>query len=722
MHPNQRQSSLSNTLDRDILQIVRKLEDDLAEAQSTSRLDIITVYEYIRRSNSSLNRKNKRILEASIERVLDVLDHHHQQDQSDLSEIPEPNPVASRNSVNESIARAMTRHNHNGAASHAAQKRDVIPAEEPPAAKRRKQSKKDLIQPPPPGTSFDELGAIEPIIGQLTDLIAAPMLFPEQLKALGGRITSGVLLHGPPGCGKTAIANSFAAELGVSFMPISAPSIVSGMSGESEKKLRECFDEAMRMAPCIMFIDEIDVIAPKRDSTQQGMEKRIVAQLLTCFDKLAQEQSGERVSVIAATNRPDSLDPALRRAGRFDTEIAVGVPNEQGREAILLAKTRHIVMAENVSLKTLANRTPGYVGADLNNLVNSAATCAFKRFVDSKVRSLPEEAPDAMAIDNTQRSRSKLVDLRNMVKHPDLKGVSALDLPCSVSTDDFMVALTTIQPSITREGFATIPVTTWDKIGGHENLRRELHQSIVAPIANPGPFRELKVATSAGVLLWGPPGCGKTLIAKAVANESGAQFIKVGGTQLLSKWVGDSEKAVNQIFTRAKASAPCVVFFDEIDALVPARGTTSDSNDYMARVVNTMLTELDGVNDRAGVYVVAATNRPELLDPAMLRPGRLGKRLYVGLPTSIERADILGKLISGLPIAVNTLQLAEDTEGYSGADLMSLVNAAKLVTIYHARNEVVESDFLAAMGTVGKSVSDTQLGKFHALLKKTDWR
>lgn len=584
-----------------------------------------------------------------------------------------------------------------------------------PKLKRRKgerESKKDVDRSPPTDISLENLGGVDMVIEELNELVAMPMLYPELYIQTGIQPPRGVLLHGPPGCGKTMIANAFAAEIGVSYIPLSAPSLVAGMSGESEKKIREIFDEAKRMAPCLVFIDEIDVIMGKRESAQREMEKRIVAQMLTCMDDMALEKTGGKpVIIIAATNRPDSLDPALRRAGRFNKEINLGVPNEQAREKILRALTQRLKLPDCFDYRSLAKLTPGFVGADLNDVVSVAGTEAMKRMMAV----LKQRNANAMDIDSVSSTDvvPPLLTLRSLIAHAG----ESLPLPendLSITYIDFLTAVPKVQPSAKREGFATIPDTTWAHIGALREVRDQLEMAIVEPIKRPESFARVGITAPAGVLLWGPPGCGKTLLAKAVANESKANFISIKGPELLNKYVGESERAVRQVFERARSSVPCILFFDELDALVPKR---EDSlSEASSKVVNTLLTELDGLSNRAGIYVVAATNRPDMIDPAMLRPGRLGTSVYVDLPTADERVEILKAIIKKALPDVTLAQMegleevARDPRaaGYSGADLGNLHLAAAVATL---KREAVEELEVAA---------GTRLQVLHGV-QRTDW-
>ena len=597
-----------------------------------------------------------------------------------------------------------------------------------PRPKRRKgdrEGRKEIDRSPPTDISLESLGGVDTVIEELNELVAMPMLYPDLYIQTGIQPPRGVLLHGPPGCGKTMIANAFAAEIGVSYIPLSAPSLVAGMSGESEKKIRDIFDEAKRMAPCLVFIDEIDVIMGKRESAQREMEKRIVAQMLTCMDDMALEKTGGKpVIIIAATNRPDSLDPALRRAGRFNKEINLGVPNEQAREKILRALTQRLNLPESFDYRSLAKLTPGFVGADLNDVVSVAGTEAMKRMMAV----LKQRSTTAMDIDSVSSSTGvapPLLTLRSLISHAG-ESVSLPEDDLAITYADFLTAVPKVQPSAKREGFATIPDTTWAHIGALHEVRDQLEMAIVEPIKRPESFARVGITAPAGVLLWGPPGCGKTLLAKAVANESKANFISIKGPELLNKYVGESERAVRQVFERARSSIPCILFFDELDALVPKR---EDSlSEASSKVVNTLLTELDGLSNRAGIYVVAATNRPDMIDPAMLRPGRLGTSVYVDLPTANERVEILKAIIKrALPDATkaqidNLEEVAKDprAEGYSGADLGNLHMAAAVATLKREaqeEKEVAAGTRLQVLHGVQKIDWEVALGKVKASVK-----
>ncbi|CCM04672.1 uncharacterized protein FIBRA_06858 [Fibroporia radiculosa] len=623
----------------------------------------------------------------------------------------------------------------------------------------------------PPSTRLSDLGGVDTCIEKMMELVAMPLCHPEIYIHTGVQPPRGVLLHGPPGCGKTLLANAIAGELGVPFINISAPSIVSGMSGESEKTLRDTFEEAKRVAPCLLFIDEIDAITPKRESAQREMERRIVAQFLTCMDDMSWDKTDNKpIVVIGATNRPDSLDAALRRAGRFDHEIGMGVPDDEARAQILRVLCSKLRLEGDFNYITLAKATPGYVGADLTALTGAAGIIAVKRIfkeISDGTLVLPDniefqhtDGDASMAVDSpqptppfptkhvpfstfdvsTHTAASSIVHF--LRAHPDPLTEAQL-APLCITFADFTLALKQVQPSAKREGFATVPDVTWTDVGALHGTREELHMAIVQPIRRPELFSAVGIEAACGVLLWGPPGCGKTLLAKAVANESRANFISVKGPELLNKYVGESERAVRQVFSRARASSPCVIFFDELDALVPRRDDSLSESS--ARVVNTLLTELDGLDARKSVYVIAATNRPDMIDPAMCRPGRLDKLLYVDLPLPDERAEIVRTLTRKVPLGdVAATQQAvealarERCDGYSGADLAALVREAGVIALKRTlgmldaveddttregiqpevRVEVQVADFIAALQKVQPSVSSAQRRKYEVLRSK----
>nr|XP_015218224.1 PREDICTED: nuclear valosin-containing protein-like [Lepisosteus oculatus] len=486
-------------------------------------------------------------------------------------------------------------------------------------------------------------------------------------------------------------------ELELPLLKVSAPELVSGVSGESEQKLRDLFDQAVSSAPCILFIDEIDAITPKREVASKDMERRIVAQLLTCMDDLGSLSVPAQVLVIGATNRPDSLDPALRRAGRFDKEICLGIPDEGARLRILQTLCRKLRLPEAFDLQALAHLTPGYVGADLMALCREAAMTAINRIL---IEMQDGDKPTQEAEGQGQADGSCTEGASVQPQHKDmsaeaelcrllalLKSDSVLSEEqlgqLTIEMDDFRASLSSVQPSAKREGFATVPDVTWADIGALQDVREELTMAILAPVRNPEQFRALGLSAPAGVLLAGPPGCGKTLLAKAVANESGLNFISVKGPELLNMYVGESERAVRQVFQRGRNSAPCVIFFDEIDALCPRR--SDHESGASVRVVNQLLTEMDGLEARKQVFIMAATNRPDIIDPAVLRPGRLDKTLYVGLPPAADRLAILQTITKGgkrplLEEDVSLEEIASDErcDCFTGADLSALVREASI--------------------------------------------
>eukprot|EP00887_Chlorella_sp_A99_P002097 scaffold21.g2097.t1 len=576
----------------------------------------------------------------------------------------------------------------------------------------------------PRAVTYADLGGIEGVLDDIRELIEYPLKHPEVYGWLGVEPPRGVLLHGPPGCGKTALANAIANECGVPFLRVSAPEVVSGMSGESEAKIRQLFQEAAANAPCIVFIDEIDAIAPKREQAQREMERRIVAQMLTCLDDLsslfprgdAQQQGegeqggavadsagvlleGKHVVVIGATNRPDALDAALRRAGRFDREISLGIPSEAARCKILQVLSRRLRLAGDFDFQAVAKRTPGFVGADLQALMKEAAALAVKRIFGQleAAEAAGAGAAGVQAVEQHEAAGQEAAQVEEAVPEglaPQRGGPAAATPPAgrlgrgplsaselvglAVTMADFEAAISKVQPSVRREGFTTTPDVTWDDVGSLGEVREELSFAITQPIAHPALFEAMGLAAATGVLLFGPPGCGKTLVAKAVAAESGANFISIKGPELLNKYVGESERAVRQLFSRARAAAPCVLFFDEMDALAPRRG--SDVAQSSERVVNQLLTEMDGIDGRQGVYLVAATNRPDMIDPALLRPGRLDKILYVPLPPPDGRA-----LTRGAPLAegvdLQAVGSSQRLTGFSGADLAALVREACVMAL-----------------------------------------
>jgi len=494
-----------------------------------------------------------------------------------------------------------------------------------------------------PQVSYEDIGGLKDEIQKVREMIELPLRHPEIFEKLGVEAPKGVLLYGPPGTGKTLLAKAVANESNAHFISISGPEIMSKFYGESEARLREIFKEAKEKAPSIIFIDEIDSIAPKREEVTGEVERRVVSQLLSLMDGL---EARGKVIVIAATNRPNALDPALRRPGRFDREIEIKVPDKKGRLEILQIHTRHMPLAPDVDLEKLASVTHGFVGADLEYLCKEAAMKALRRVLPS-LKLDEEKIPPEV--------------LNNLV----------------VTMEDFENALKEITPSAMREVYLETPDVRWEDIGGLESVKRELMEAVEWPLKYPELYKKLGYQMPKGILLYGPSGTGKTLLAKAVATESEANFISVRGPELLSKWVGESERGIREVFRRARQAAPCIIFFDEIDAIAPVRGLGGDSM-VTERVVSQLLTELDGIQPLSGVVVLAATNRIDMLDPALLRAGRFDKLLYVPLPDRAARLQILQIHTRGKPLKedVDLGRIADMTEGFSGADLAAVVNTA----------------------------------------------
>ncbi|NXJ25458.1 NVL protein, partial [Dicrurus megarhynchus] len=540
-----------------------------------------------------------------------------------------------------------------------------------------------------PSVKFEDVGGNDETLKEICKMLLH-IRHPEVYNHLGVVPPRGFLLHGPPGCGKTLLAQAIAGELELPMLKVAATEIVSGVSGESEQKLRELFEQAVSSAPCVLFIDEIDAITPKREVASKDMERRIVAQFLTCMDDLNNVAATTQVLVIGATNRPDSLDPALRRAGRFDREICLGIPDEGAREKILQTLCRKLKLPESFEFRHLARLTPGYVGADLMALCREAAMCTVNRvLMTSEEQSRKHTHSGGSTAEGSMGIGTDILDelqrLLDLLKEQDPLPEEQLQKLC-IEMNDFIVALSSVQPSAKREGFVTIPDVTWADIGALEDIREELTMAILAPVRNPEQFKALGLTTPAGVLLAGPPGCGKTLLAKAVANESGLNFISVKGPELLNMYVGESERAVRQVFQRARNSAPCVIFFDEVDALCPRRSDREVR--ASVRVVNQLLTEMDGLENRQQVFIMAATNRPDIIDPAILRPGRLDKTLYVGLPPPEDRLAILKTITKDgtrppldSDVSLEEIAYSQHCDCYTGADLSALVREASICAL-----------------------------------------
>lgn len=680
--------------------------------------DVDSLYTAIQRSNSSIKRKPKKVLQQSIERCLDF--RGVAEDSGDDSEAAleketiaaAPNADLMNRSLRANLSSGPSRPPSPPPTDDVTKKRRAANGEALP--KRQKTEKVSVT--PPGDISLYDIGGIEDVLNQLKELLVLPLLRPRKYIETNVSVPRGILLHGPPGCGKTMISRAFAAAIGVPFIEILGPSIVSGMSGESEKGVRERFEEAKKHAPCLIFIDEIDAIAPKRESSQSQMEKRIVAQLLVSIDELDRDKE-RPVIVLAATNRPDSLDPALRRGGRFDTEINIGVPNEQVRAAIMRAQTRGLALAPDVDFASLAKRTAGFVGADLKDLAGKAGSWQMAQYREALERQALDleqtmDLDDSRDISPTAQSIMRLISTARRNDIPEPPGFEQT----AITMAAFDAVLPNITPSSKREGFATIPDVSWEDIGALASVREELQTAIVDPIQNPERYAAVGISAPTGVLLWGPPGCGKTLLAKAVAAESKANFISIKGPELLNKYVGESEAAVRRVFMRARSSVPCVIFFDELDALVPRRDDSI--SEASSRVVNMLLTELDGLSTRAGIYVIGATNRPDMIDDAMMRPGRLETRLFVDLPGPSERVEILRALVRNKPIPAEVADIAalDACHGYSGADLESLIRKAGQHALKSGKYRVEKEDFEFAVQTIKGSVGS--MDKYYRLRDK----
>jgi transitional endoplasmic reticulum ATPase len=497
--------------------------------------------------------------------------------------------------------------------------------------------------------TYEDIGGLGPEIKKVREMIELPMKHPELFERLGVEAPKGVLLYGPPGTGKTLLARALASETNAHFETLSGPEIMSKYYGESEEKLRQLFKTAEEQAPSIVLIDEIDSIAPKREEVTGEVERRVVAQLLALMDGM---EARGKVVVIGATNRPDSLDPALRRPGRFDREIEIGVPNKESRLEVLLIHTRGMPLAKDVNQQKLADVTHGFVGADLAALAREAGMRSLRRV-------LPELDLEVEAIP---------VELLNKIE---------------VNNDDFLEALREMEPSAMREVMVESPDVKWDDIGGLSQVKQELVESVEWPLTYAKLFAHMDAEPPKGILLYGPPGTGKTMLAKAVATESQANFISIKGPEFLSKWVGESEKAVREVFRKARQAAPSVIFLDEIDSIAPSRSSGTSDSHVTERVISQILTELDGLESLNSVIVIAATNRPDIIDPALLRPGRFDRLIEIGLPDEKGRLEILKIHAATKPLAddINLEEIAKKTEKYSGADLSAIVNEAVMLAI-----------------------------------------
>ncbi len=533
--------------------------------------------------------------------------------------------------------------------------------------------------------TYEDIGGLHEQIQKIREMVELPLRYPELFQKLGIDPPKGVLLYGPPGCGKTLLAKAVATEAEANFFLINGPEIMNKYYGETEAKLREIFRKAEEEAPSIIFIDEIDAIAPKRSEVTGEVEKRVVAQLLALMDGL---ESRGQVIVIGATNRPNALDPALRRPGRFDREIEIGIPDKKGRKEILQIHTRGMPLAPDVDIDKLAEITKGYTGADLAALSREAAMKCIRRILPS-------------------------IDFNEEKLSPEI-----LD-QLVVTMRDFLEAYKEITPTALREVEIETPNVTWDDIGGLEDVKQKLIESIEWPIRYAERFEKLGIKPPKGVLLYGPPGCGKTLLAKAVATESEANFITIKGPEIYSKWVGESERAIREVFRKARQAAPCVIFLDEIETLIPRRDMLDDSSGVAHRVTSTLLAEMDGIEELRDVIVIGATNRPDLMDPSALRPGRFDRLIYVPPPDERGRYQILKIYTRKMPLAedVDLAKLAAMTEGYSGADLESLCREAGLAALRRSPDAelVTWADFQEALKIVKPSINPQMLKEYEKI-------
>jgi len=494
------------------------------------------------------------------------------------------------------------------------------------------------------GVGYDDIGGCKRQLEQIRELVELPLRHPQLFQNIGVKPPRGILMYGAPGCGKTLIARAVANETGAFFFLINGPEIMSKMAGESEGNLRRAFEEAEKNAPAIIFIDEIDAIAPKREKSNGEVERRVVSQLLTLMDGI---KSRSHVIVMAATNRPNSIDPALRRFGRFDREIDLGVPDADGRLEILRIHTRNMKLDDDVDLDSIARDTHGYVGADIAQLCAEAAMQCIR------------EKMDVIDIEDDTIPAEVLESMR-------------------VTQDHFDVAMHQSNPSALRETIVEVPNVTWNDVGGLENVKQELKEMVQYPVEHPEMFTKFGMNPSRGVLFYGPPGCGKTLLAKAIANECQANFVSVKGPELLTMWFGESEENVRNIFDKARSAAPCVLFFDELDSLARARGSSSGDSGAGDRVANQLLTEMDGMGGKKDVFIIGATNRPDIIDPAIMRPGRLDQLIYIPLPDFKSRLSIFKAVLRKSPVAadVNFDAMAQKTNGFSGADITEICQRA----------------------------------------------
>jgi transitional endoplasmic reticulum ATPase len=524
-----------------------------------------------------------------------------------------------------------------------------------------------------PRVTYEDIGGLHEEIRRTREMIELPLRHPELFQRLGIEPPKGVLLHGPPGCGKTLLARAVASESEANFFSINGPEIMSKFYGESEKRLRGIFEKAQKESPSIVFIDELDAIAPKREEVTGEVERRVVAQLLALMDGL---EARGNIIVIGATNRVNAIDPALRRPGRFDREIEIGVPDKKGRLEILQIHTRGMPLSKGVDMKRLSEITHGYTGADIAALCREAAMKALRRY-------LPEI--------NIEEEHIPPTILEKM----------------EVNSEDFTAAYREITPTAMREVFIEIPTVHWEDVGGLDEIKQALREAVEWPIKNPELFTSMGIEPPKGILLFGPPGCGKTLLARAVASESEANFISIKGPEIFSKWVGESEKAIREIFRKSRMASPAIIFLDEVDSIVPKRGAGYSDSGVTERVISQLLTEMDGLITLQNVVVIAATNRPDILDPALIRPGRFDRLIYVPAPDAESRLAIIEIYTEDMPLDkdVDLMLLQRNTKGYSGADIRAMCSEAAMNALRRRVKTVSMDDFKKAMETVGPTIA-----------------
>ena len=539
-----------------------------------------------------------------------------------------------------------------------------------------------------PTISYEDIGGLKEEVRKVREMVELPLRHPELFERLGIEAPKGVLIHGSPGTGKTLLAKAVANESDANFIYVGGPELISKFVGESEERLRQLFKEAEENSPSIIFMDEIDAIAPKREDATGEVERRMVSQLLALLDGL---KARGQVIVIGATNRPNAIDPALRRPGRFDREIEIGIPDRDARREILTIHTRNMPLDKDVNLDYLSNATHGYTGADISLLTKEAAMKALRRImpkINLEDETIPIEVLEAL----------------------------------TVKMDDFQNAMREIQPSALREVFVEIPNIRWNDVGGLGGIKQKLKEAVELPLKNPEIFQKMGIRTPKGILLYGPPGTGKTMLAKAVATESESNFISIKGPEVLSKWVGESEKAVRELFRKARLSAPCIIFIDEIDAIAPSRGGADEGTKVAERIVNTLLLEMDGMEQLKNIVVIAATNRPDILDPALLRPGRFDNILEIPLPDEETRMEILKIHTKRMPLdkSINLEAINEKLQNMTGADIEGIAREAGMSAIRAKREKVKKEDFenaIAAMKPTTTKEHTERIRKFEQNIK-----